>query len=87
MMCKRQYFLSPLKSDNSLDLSAEESFSSLYFFHQLGQIKERESHLRTDPTLRKPSDSRSQEESAYAGYHLAYEVKKLMYASVVNATL
>lgn len=34
-----------------------------------------------------PSDSRSQEESAYAGYHLAYEVKKLMYASVVNATL
>lgn len=33
----------------------------------------------------KTSDSRSQEESAYAGYHLAYEVKKLMYASVVNA--
>lgn len=43
--------------------------------------------LETDPTLRKLSDSRSQEESAYAGYHLAYEVKKLMYASVVNATL
>lgn len=42
---------------------------------------------RTDTTLRKPSDSRSQEESAYSGYHLAYEVKKLMYASVVNATL
>lgn len=26
------------------------------------------------------SDYRPQEESAYAGYHLAYEVKKLMYA-------
>lgn len=34
-----------------------------------------------NPTLRIPSDSRSQEESAYPGYHLAYEVKKLMYAS------
>lgn len=54
-------------------------------FFIVGQI--RKNYLRADPTLRKPSDSRSQEESAYAGYHLAYEVKKLMYASVVNATL
>jgi len=48
-----------------------------------GQI--RKCHVQTDSTSRKTFDSRSQEESAYAGYHLAYEVKKLMYASVVNA--
>jgi len=48
-----------------------------------GQI--RKCHVQADSTSRKTFDSRSQEESAYAGYHLAYEVKKLMYASVVNA--
>ena len=41
----------------------------------------------TSPTLQIPSDSRSQEESAYPGYHLAYEVKKLMYASFVTLTV
>lgn len=49
--------------------------------------EEKSVYKSTNPTFQMPSDSRSQEESAYPGYHLAYEVKKLMYASFVTLTV
>ena len=53
----------------------------------MDQKKNQKKSPENRSNVTQPSDSRSQEESAYAGYHLAYEVKKLMYASIVNATL